>query len=78
MKTTRRFQSTDHVIYTVETDKWALSAMDTKRAWIDKNRSLPYAHHSLPEEHRALFINPQRGPPRYHFDDNVETGKDDG
>ena len=43
----RRFQSKDHEIFTIEQTKWAYSASDTKRAWVDDNTSLPYGHHSL-------------------------------
>ena len=43
----RRFQSTKHIIYTVEQGKWALSALDTKRAWIDGNTSLAFGHDDL-------------------------------
>ena len=43
----RRFKSKDHIVYTVEEQKWSLSVTDTKRAWVDDNTSLPYGHHSL-------------------------------
>ena len=46
-RSVRRFQSKNHEIFTIEQQKWALSATDTKRAWVDDNNSLPYGHHSL-------------------------------
>ena len=46
-KVMRRFQSTDHVVHTIKQEKWALSVVDNKRAWISKNESLPYGHFRL-------------------------------
>ena len=46
-RSVRRFQSKDHEVFTIQQEKWALSATDTKRAWVDDNSSLPYGHHSL-------------------------------
>ena len=46
-KSMRRFQSTNHTIHTVELEKWALSCVDNKRAWIDANTSLPFGHGDL-------------------------------
>ena len=45
--TVRRFQSTNHVVSTIELTKWALSATDNKRAWISGNESLPFGHYKL-------------------------------
>jgi len=45
--TVRRFQSTNHIVNTVELTKWALSATDNKRAWISANKSLPFGHYKL-------------------------------
>jgi hypothetical protein len=45
--TVRRFQSTNHVVNTIELTKWALSAADNKRAWISSNESLPFGHYKL-------------------------------
>jgi len=50
VRNTRRFQSKDHIVSTIQQDKWALSVLDTKRAWIEPNRSLPYGHYQLQEE----------------------------
>ena len=44
---TRRFESTNHVVSTIQQQKWALSSMDTKRAWVDANTSLSYGHYRL-------------------------------
>ena len=46
-RSVRRFHSKDHEVFTIEQEKWALSASDTKRAWVDDNISLPYGHHNL-------------------------------
>ena len=43
----RRITSVKHELYTVEQVKWALCALDNKRAWIDENNSVPYGHYSL-------------------------------
>ena len=48
----RRFQSSKHVIYTVEQSKWALSALDNKRAWIDGNTSFAFGHVELQSDIR--------------------------
>jgi hypothetical protein len=45
----RRFSTKDHVVSTIEQQKWALSCADTKRAWVDSNTSLPYGHYILQE-----------------------------
>ena len=47
VRTVRRFQSKDHVVSTIQQQKWALSCTDTKRAWTGPNSSLPYGHHAL-------------------------------
>ena len=47
VRTTRRFETKNHVVSTIVQDKWALSAMDTKRAWIGPNTSLPFGHYKL-------------------------------
>jgi hypothetical protein len=47
VRSTRRFETNNHVISTIVQDKWALSAMDTKRAWIGPNISLPFGHYRL-------------------------------
>ena len=54
-KTTRRFNSKDHLVSTIEQKKWALSVTDSKRAWISINESLPYGHYKLeiPDEPAA-------------------------
>ena len=46
-KVMRRFQSSDHVVHTIQQKKWALSVVDNKRAWINKNESFPYGHFRL-------------------------------
>ena len=46
-KLMRRFQSADHVVHTIQQQKWALSVVDNKRAWISQNESLPYGHYRL-------------------------------
>jgi hypothetical protein len=46
----RRFSTKDHVVTTIEQQKWALSCTDTKRAWLDDNTSLPYGHFRIQEE----------------------------
>ena len=43
----RRFGSVNHIIYTSQQRKLALSITDDKRAWIGPNTSLPYGHHRL-------------------------------
>jgi len=50
VRNTRRFATKDHVVSTIQQDKWALSALDTKRAWTGPNSSLPYGHYRLQEE----------------------------
>ena len=47
VRPTRRFQSTDHVVNTIQQQKWCLCITDTKRAWTGKNTSLPYGHYAL-------------------------------
>ena len=47
VRATRRFETNNHVVSTIVQNKWALSALDTKRAWISANRSLPFGHYRL-------------------------------
>jgi hypothetical protein len=47
VRNTRRFETENHVVSTIEQRKWALSCMDTKRAWLDTNTSLPFGHYKL-------------------------------
>jgi hypothetical protein len=47
VRSTRRFETSNHVVSTIQQQKWALSCMDTKRAWVDANTSLPYGHYRL-------------------------------
>src|SRR5271154_296077 len=47
VRNTRRFETNNHVVSTIEQNKWALSAFDTKRAWVSANKSLPYGHYRL-------------------------------
>jgi hypothetical protein len=47
VRNVRRFQSKDHIVSTIQQQKWALSCIDTKRAWTGPNSSLPYGHHAL-------------------------------
>jgi len=49
VRATRRFETNNHVVTTIVQNKWALSALDTKRAWISANRSLPFGHFRLLE-----------------------------
>ena len=49
-KKVRRITSLKHQLYTVEQEKWALCALDNKRAWIDMNSSVPYGHYSLSDQ----------------------------
>jgi hypothetical protein len=48
-KAMRRFQSTNHVVHTIQQQKWALSSVDNKRAWVNSNESYPYGHYKLTE-----------------------------
>jgi hypothetical protein len=50
----RRFQSTNHIVSTIEQRKWALSATDNKRAWTSANESLPYGHYNLKKKARHV------------------------
>jgi len=50
VRTVRRFQTENHVVSTIQQQKWALSCTDTKRAWISANTSLPYGHYALDDE----------------------------
>ena len=56
VRNTRRFQSTDHIVYTILQRKWCLSVTDTKRAWIDSNNSFPYGHYKLDGEPEAKRV----------------------
>ena len=47
VRNTRRFETNNHVVSTIQQNKWALSAFDTKRAWVTANESLPYGHFRL-------------------------------
>ena len=47
VRTVRRFHSKDHIVSTIQQNKWALSCIDTKRAWTTANTSLPYGHFAL-------------------------------
>src|ERR1700722_7905622 len=47
VRSTRLFETNNHVVSTIQQQKWALSCMDTKRAWVDANTSLPYGHYRL-------------------------------
>jgi hypothetical protein len=47
VRNTRRFDTNNHVVATISQNKWALSAVDTKRAWISANTSLPFGHYRL-------------------------------
>ena len=44
---TRRIGSEKHQLYTMKKHKLALCAFDDKRAWINRNVSLPYGYHKL-------------------------------
>ena len=46
-KKIRRITSQKHQLNTIEQEKWALSALDNKRAWIDMNNSVPYGHYTI-------------------------------
>ena len=50
VRSTRRFETNNHVVTTIVQNKWALSALDTKRAWTSANRSLPFGHFRLDGE----------------------------
>jgi hypothetical protein len=50
VRSTRRFETNNHVVSTIRQQKWALSCLDTKRAWLDANTSLPYGHYRLRDE----------------------------
>ena len=50
VRVVHRFQSTNNVIHTIKQRKWALSATDTKRAWVNNNDSLPYGHWRLNDD----------------------------
>ena len=56
VRNTRRFQSTDHIVYTIMQQKWCFSVTDTKRAWIDSNDSLPYGHYKLDDLPKAKRV----------------------
>jgi len=45
----RRFKCKDHIVSTIEQEKWALSVVDNKRAWINANVSLPFGHYQIPQ-----------------------------
>src|SRR5277367_4995652 len=47
VRNVRRFNSNNHIISTIQQNKWDLSCADTKRAWIGPNTSLPYGHYAL-------------------------------
>ena len=41
----KRFVSKNHQLYTTQFSKVALSALDNKRRWLEKNRSVAYGHY---------------------------------
>jgi hypothetical protein len=47
VRSTRRFETNNHVVSTIRQEKWALSALDNKRAWVGPNTSLPFGHYKL-------------------------------
>jgi hypothetical protein len=47
VRSTRRFETNNHVVTTIRQQKWALSALDNKRAWVGPNTSLPFGHYRL-------------------------------
>src|SRR2546428_8058101 len=49
-KQVRNFQSKNHVVSTMQQQKWALSVVDNKRAWTGSNRSYPYGHYKLQDD----------------------------
>jgi hypothetical protein len=65
VRTVRRFQSKDHVISTIQQQKWALSCSDTKRAWTGPNSSLPYGHYEL-EDGEPPARRPRLGEHLHH------------
>ena len=47
VRSTRRFETCNHVVTTIRQQKWALSSLDNKRAWVSANVSLPFGHYKL-------------------------------
>ena len=50
VRSTRRFETNNHIVTTIVQNKWALSALDTKRAWTSANKSLPFGNFRLDGE----------------------------
>ena len=73
VRSTRRFESSNHVVSTIQQQRWALSCMDMKRAWVDSNTSLPYGHYRL-DGGGPTIAKRHRLNRREHLDDSDDSG----
>ena len=68
---TRRIGTENHQLYTMKKRKLALSVFDDKRAWINRNVSIPFGHYKLPPIVPAV-MPPAPQNPNVKWDDAVD------